>query len=273
MILLPTENLMKYFEKAMEAVLVKMLNTNFRFAVNLYDDWVDMVDDSVSNYLEALFYLMANNSRAYENEKCHKCWKYILELAERDEQNVIKDDRLNRMFVLDIALLYTQAGPDRVEESCGREYENYYSVGYRLGMRIGAYIAEEAIMNRDTFFKDEKGWNLYFSTRVRTSDNMDAPQDITYCFVLNDESDEIEMSVLFDNPKNKRMSELVLNVCEALEQKGLLEQYGQVKMGTNTDVPMLVFSIQHKGIYDYDFLEEIEKLMQVCSLAAVQNAK
>lgn len=273
MVALPKTSVIKFLEKSFRKVLMEMKNTNFSFNMNTYDDWADEVDDSISNLLEALFYCMVKNSNAYKMEKCHSCWKYILEVARRRFEKPFWEEDSYKVFTLDIALMYVMAGPEYVKKSLITDYENLGSVAYQLAIRIGAYFNESSITDPESFYKDERGWNILFSTQVRKKGEKEF-QDITFAFTTNDNSNTVEIMVMFDNPNKKDMAEIFTIITGTLAETGLLEKYEELKIAPeNPEIPTVVFSINHKGMIDYDFLDDIAEVRNVCIESAVLIAE
>lgn len=269
MITLPKTNVIKFLEKSFQKVLMEMQNTNFSFDTKTFDDWADEVDDSISNLLEALFYYMVRNSNAYKIEKSHSCWKYVLEVARRKFEMPLWGEDSYRVYILDTALMYVTAGPEFVKKSMLNDYENLGSLAYQLAIRIGVHFNESSVTDPDTFYKDEKGWNILFGTKIRKKGDVEF-QDITFACTTNDNSNTVEMAVMFDNPNNKGMAEIVAIIVGRLDEAGLVEKYDELKVAPeNPQIPTVVFTIKHKGIADYDFLDDIEELRKVCFESAI----
>lgn len=269
MVALPKTNVIRFLDKSFKQVLIEMKNTGFSFDTNTYDDWSDEVDDSVSNLLEALFYYIVKNSDAYKIEKCHSCWKYVMELARRRYENPFWGEDSYKVFVLDTVLIYAVGGPELVKESSLSDYEYAGTLAYQLAIRIGAHFNESSITDPESFYKDEKGWNILFCTQVRKKGDEEF-QDITFGFTTNDNSDVIEMTAMFDNPNSKGLAEIYTIIVGRLVENGLTEKYGTIKISpVNPEIPTVMFSVRHKGITDCDFLDDIEKIRNICIESAV----
>lgn len=273
MIPLPEFNVTKFLDKAFHNILTEMYKTNFHFNMDSYNDWSDEVDDSISNLLEALLYYMVKNSNAYKRERCHGCWKYILELARMRYESPDWEEDCYRIYVFDIMLNYILVGAEETKKELCKEYENFYSIARRLAIRIGTYFNEKSITNPDLFYKDEKGWHILFSNLARIKGD-EKYQEVTFGFTLNDNSNEVEMLVMFDNKKNKSMPKITQIIVEELINANLEEKYGMIKVAPeNRDIPTVVFTFKHKGIKDFDFIEDIEEIRNICFMSAMKIAQ
>lgn len=271
MVLLPKFNVIKFLEKSFQKVLLEMHNTNFPFDTSTYDDWANEVDDSISNLLEALFYCMVKNCNVYKIEKSHSCWKYVLGLAKMYYESPNWEEDSYRVFALDMAIGYVAGGGEQLKRAIIRDFENFDSLAHRLAIRIGAHFNESSITDPESFYKDEKGWNLLFSTQVRKKGEAKF-QDITFAFTLNDNSNDIEMMVMFDNEKGKSVAEIVSIVVDKLIKAGVAEKYETLKIASDKVIPTIVFNIKHKGVTDVDFLTDIEEVRNVCIVSALDIA-
>lgn len=273
MIPLPEFNVTKFLDKALHNILTEMYKTNFHFNSDSYDDWSDEVDDSISNLLEALFYYMVKNSNAYKREQCHSCWKYILELARMHYESPDWEEDSYRVHVLDTAIHYVLTGAEKTKEAIYSTYENFYSLAHRLAIRIGAHFNEKSITNPESFYKDERGWHILFSNLVRIKGD-EKYQDVTFEFTLNDNSNEVVMMVMFDNEKNKSMPEITQIIVEELINANLEEKHGMIKVAPeNRGIPTFVFTFKHKGVKDFDFIEDIEEIRNICFMSAMKIAQ
>lgn len=272
MVWLPKANVIKFLDMAFRQVLTEMCNANFSFDKRNYDYWADEVDDSISNLLEALFYYMVKNSNAYKTEKGHICWKYLLEVARMQFEGPCWSEGNYKAFTLDAVLIYVLAGPEHVKKALITEYENFDSSAYRLAVRIGSRFHESSITDPESFYKDEKGWNILFGSRIRKKWSVKS-QDITFKFTTNDNRNNVEMMAMFDNEKSKNLNEILAIIVGRLAEARLIEKYGTFKVAPdNTEIPTVVFTINHKGMTDYDFLDDIEDVVRICAESAIEIA-
>lgn len=126
MVALPKTNVIKFLDKTFHEVAPEIIKTSktHKFSWGCSRKLADRVDDKVSNLLEALFYFMAKNLEAYETEKCHACWGYILECAWMYFWSSDKTEDSCRAFVLDTAVFYAGCGPDVLVDIVANEYRN-----------------------------------------------------------------------------------------------------------------------------------------------------
>jgi len=111
---------------------------------------------------------------------------------------------------------------------------------HRYTIFIGIHFNESSITDPESFYKDKRGWNILFSIQVRKKGEKEF-QDVTFAFTTNDNRNIVEMMVMFDNPNKKDMAE--------------------------------IFSINYKGMTDYDFLDDIAEVRNVCIESAVLIAE
>ena len=273
MIVLPKTNVIKFLDKAFMQVAMELKDTGFPFDMDKVDNWTDEVDDSISNLLEALFYCMVKNSNAYKTERCHSCWKYVLELSRRGFENPLWGEDRYKLFTFETALMYVVAGSEYVKKALLTEYENLGSTAYQLAIRIGTHFNEGSLTDPETFYRDERGWNILFCTQVRKKGHGEF-QDITFGFTANDNSDAIEMTAMFDNPNSKDLAEILAIIVGRLTENGLAEKYRKIAIAPeDTEIPTVVFSVKHKGITDYDFLDDIGEIRNICIESAVLIAE
>ncbi len=273
MIALPKTNMIKFLDKSFMQVAMELKDTGFPFDMGTVDNWADEVDDSVSNLLEALFYCMVKNSNSYKTERCHSCWKYVLGLARKRFEHPLWEEDSYKAFTFETALMYVVAGAEYVKKAMITEYENFGSTAYRLAVRIGAHFNESSLTDPESFYKDKRGWNILFSTGVRKKGDKEF-QDVSFAFTTNDNSDTVEMVAMFDNPNKKDLAEVYAVITGRLFEGGLLEKYEELKVAPeNPEIPTVVFSINHKGMTDYDFLDDIAEVRNVCIESAVLIAE
>lgn len=273
MIVLPKTNVIKFLDKSFMQVAMELKDTGFPFDMGTVDNWADEVDDSVSNLLEALFYCMVKNFDSYKSERCHSCWKYILGVARKRFEHPLWEEDSYKAFTFETALMYVMAGAEYVKKALITEYENLGSTAYQLAIRIGAHFNEKSLTDPETFYKNEKGWNILFCTQVRKK-GYEEFQDITFAFTANDNSDTIEMTAMFDNPNSKGLDKIFAIIVGRLAENGLAEKYRKIKIAPEkAEIPTVVFSIKHKGITDYDCLIDIEEVRKICIESAVLIAE
>lgn len=79
---------------------------------------------------------------------------------------------------------------------------------------------------------------------------------------------------MFDNPNSKGLDKIFAIIVGRLAENGLAEKYRKIKIAPeNAEIPTVVFSIKHKGITDYDFLNDIEEVRKICIESAVLIAE
>ena len=257
MIVLPDAKVMEWIEEAMKKIVATIGVKGVSLNVLLNE----------GELLEAVFCVMANIDKfsGYEVKKYNRNWQYVFGLAQKYNEDVNVNEISKRRYVWGIASVYTQGGLNKIGKRHKRDYENYDSIAYaQAKMAMLNFMDERAMDDEKVFYKNGEGWNMVLVSKIRNED-FSKSVEVVYKFVFDDSSDKIKMTVVFDNKKFRSMSDITEIISKELKNTKLRNEYSQFEMAIEKGTCIVLFSIQHQGISDFGYLEDIKGLIKIAS--------
>lgn len=220
--------------------------------------------------IEAVLYVMANADKfeGYRADKYDRNWQRVFNLARKYYEDANASAESIIKFVWGIARVYAHGCLNRLSKRLQRDCENYGSAAYEQAVAIMSYFMDELVMeDKKVFYKDEEGWNVILTVRVRAADNTGESGEIVYRILCSDDSGKISMRAVFDNKKFRSMNHIAEAVARNLKSERLKGDYSKIGMAIEAGMCVVGFSIPQKG-----YLSEVEKLTTVIGKAFIETA-